>query len=98
MSGLSRHHISRAAYWIGEEIRRRQQFGITVPTALRDLHAALNRELSAAGKPQHPDSPAWKTTKQLADEWGCTPKTVRNRARAAGMKPVAGRYIFPEDT
>lgn len=98
MSGIARQHISQAAYWIGEEIRRRQRYGTPVPNGLRELHAALNRELSAGGKPAHTDSPAWKTTKQLATEWGCTSRTVRNRAQAAGGQLIAGRWIFPEDT
>ncbi|WP_155771488.1 hypothetical protein [Mycobacterium asiaticum] len=82
----------------GEEIRRRQRFGHPVPSTLRDLLDALNCELSAEGNPAPPDAPAWKTTKELAAEWGCTPRTVRNKAAAAGGKLVAGRYIFPEDT
>jgi hypothetical protein len=98
MTGLTPQHISRAAHWVGEEIRRRQRFGHPVPSALRDLLDALNRELSAGGNPIPPDAPAWKTTKQLAAQWGCTPKTVRNKAKAAGGRKFNGRWIFPEDT
>lgn len=98
MTGLDPCHIVRAAYWLGEEISRRQRFGQPVPTALRETLNALNRELSARGNPAPPDSATWKTTKQLAAQWGCTPRTVRNRAAAAGGQFVGGRWIFPEET
>jgi hypothetical protein len=98
MTGLTPQHISRAAHLAGEEIRRRQRFGHPVPSSLRDLLDALNSELSAGGNPTPPNAPAWKTTKQLAAEQGCTPRTVRNKAAAAGGQLVGGRWIFPEDT
>jgi hypothetical protein len=98
MTGLAQHHISRAAHLAEEEIRRRQRFGHPVPSSLRDLLGALNRELSAAGNPTPPNTPAWKTTTDLAAEWGCTTRTVRNKAKAAGGQLIAGRWIFPEET
>lgn len=97
MSGLAAHHISAAAYLIGQVIEERRRFGHPIPPWLRDLEAALNRELSAGGNQPHPDRPVWKTTKQLAAEWGCTTRTVRNRARAAGGELVAGRWLIRED-
>jgi hypothetical protein len=100
MTGLTPQHINRAARLAGEEIRRRQRFGHPVPSSLRDLLDALNRELSAGGNPKPPDAPAWKTTKELAAEWGCVPRTVRNKAEAAGGKLIGGRWLIPnpEDT
>lgn len=94
--GLSREHIGRAARLAHEEILRRQRFGVPVPSSLRDLRDVLNRELSAWGKPEPVDLARWKTTKQLASEWKCTPRTVRNRAATAGGQLVGGRWIFPE--
>jgi hypothetical protein len=96
VTDLARRHISRAAFWLGEEIRRRQQFGIPIPSSLRATRDALNRELSAAGN-QPTALPAWKT-KELAAEQGCTPRTARNRAASAGGKLVGGRWFIPEGT
>lgn len=95
MSGLTPQHVKRAAHLASEEIRRRRRFGHPVPSTLRELLDALNRELSAGGSPAPPDAPPWRTTKELAAEWGCTPRTVRNKAKAAGGKLIGGRWFIP---
>lgn len=98
MSGLAPQYVRAAAYVVGEEIRRRQQFGHPVPLSLRELEAALNCAMSAREHRERRDLSTLRTTKQLAAEWRCTTRTVRRKAEAAGGQLIAGRWIFPEDT
>lgn len=97
---LTDRHLRLCAYIISEEIGRRQRFGHQIPSALRDLDAALNCALSADGHetlPTTPDPSRWKTTEQLAAESGCTARTVRRRAAAAGAVKIGGQWIFDQE-
>ena len=95
---LTDKHIRLAAYFIGEEIQRRQRFGYPIPQSLRELPDALNRALFADEQPSVPVLPRLKTTKELAAEWKCSPMTVRRKAEAAGGRKIDGRWIFEGDT
>jgi hypothetical protein len=96
---LSDRHIRIAAYFVGQEIVRRRRFGHPIPAALHDLAAALTSALSAPGQASGtttPDPSRWKTTDQLATEWGCTSRTVRRSAAAAGGRKIHDRWVFED--
>lgn len=94
---LSDRHVHVAAFVVGEEIARRQRFGHPIPAPLRDLHAALNREVSGGG-PETCEAPAaprgLETAQQQAERLGVSERTIRRRAAKAGTPRTAGRYIF----
>lgn len=97
MTDPDRQLISEAAYVIGDAIGRLQVSRQRIPLRWPRLLDALNRTLSAGGHRERVDLSALKTTEQLATEWGCTARTVRRKAEAAGARKVNG-WIFPEDT
>lgn len=97
MTGPDRQLISEAAYVIGDAIGRLQVSRQRIPLRWPRLLDALNRALSAGGHSERVDLSALKTTEQLAAEWGCTARTVRRKAEAAGARKVNG-WIFPEGT
>lgn len=98
MTDIPARYVRLAAYVVGEELARRQRYGHPIPQALHQLLAALNSALSVCGQPAPPDVSRLKTTKQLATEWGCTARTVRRKAAAAGGRKIHNRWIFEEDT
>jgi hypothetical protein len=92
-----RQLIGEAAYVITDAMRRLNISGEQIPLRWPRLLDALNRELSAGGHRDRVDLSALKTTEQLAAEWGCTTRTVRRKAEAAGGRKVNG-WIFLEET
>lgn len=95
---LEDNHIRRAAFWINEEIRRRQRFNQPIPQSLRETLDALNRGLSKNGHDvggTRAHLSRLKTQEQLADELGCCTRTVRRRAEALGWRKFNG-YILDE--
>lgn len=40
-------------------------------------------------------APAFLTTVELAERWGCAPKTIRNRIAAGGALPPVTRLAGP---
>src|SRR5690625_1200213 len=101
MATLAHHHLQRAAYWIGEEIARRQRFGHPVPPGLRDLHTVLNRAVLAedgqiATAPAEPDS-HWSAD-ELAAFLGISSRSVRRNARRYGGQKVGTQWTFPART
>lgn len=92
-----RQLIGEATYVIADAIRLFNVSGQRTPLRWPKLLHALNRRLSAGGHLDRGDLSALKTTEQLASEWGCTARTVRRKAEAAGGRKVNG-WIFPEDT
>lgn len=92
-----RQLIGEAAYVLREMMRLLNITGHRIPLRWPRVLDALNRHLSAGGRPNRADLSALKTTKQLAAEWNCNPRTVRRKAEAAGARKVNG-WIFPEGT
>jgi hypothetical protein len=94
---IEHRHLRVLSWIVTDEIARRQLYGHPIPPALRDVHAALQRELSAAGQPDTPVLSRLKTTEQLAAEWGCSARTVRRRAAATGARKLpSGHWVFEE--
>lgn len=91
-----RQLVGEAAYTIADAMRLMKISGQRIPLRWPRVLDALNRHLSAGGRPNRADLSALKTTKQLAAEWNCNPRTVRRKAEAAGARKVNG-WIFPED-
>ena len=92
-----RRLIGEAAFVITDAICRLNISGERIPRRWPRLLDALNRSLSVSGHRERVDLSTLKTAEQLAAEWGCTPRTVRRKAEAAGGRKVNG-WIFPEDT
>lgn len=97
MTDHDRQLIGEATHVIADAIRLLNVSGQRLPLRWPKTLAALNRRLSADGQPKRVDLSALKTTEQLASEWGCTARTVRRKAEAAGGRKVNG-WIFPEGT
>ncbi|BBY67561.1 hypothetical protein [Mycolicibacterium helvum] len=97
MTDLDRQLLGEAAYVIRDAIHRLNVSREQIPPRWPRLLDALNRRLSAGGHRDRVDLSALKTSKQLAAEWGCTPRTVTRKAEAAGARKVNG-WIFPEGT
>lgn len=98
MTEVAAKHIRQAAFFIGEDLRRRRDRKEQIPRALREVSEALTSALFADEQPTAPVLSNLKSTKELAAEWNCTPTTVRRRAAAAGGRKINGRWIFEEDT
>ncbi len=96
MTNVAPQHVLQAAYWIGELIRHRQQFGHPIPQSLRDLHDALNCALLADEHPATPVLERLKSTAELAGQWNCHPTTVRRKAENAGGRKIGNRWVFHE--
>jgi hypothetical protein len=97
MTDPDRQLLGEAAFVVADAMHRLNVSGERIPLRWPEVLAALNRALSAGGHRERGDLSALKTTKQLAAEWGCTPRTVTRKAEAAGGRKVNG-WIFPEDT
>lgn len=91
------HHLRVAAYVVGQEIERRRRYGHPIPAAMREALDAINSALFAGEHADEPVMPRFKTTKELAAEWNCTPMTVRRKAAAAGAQKIGGRWLFKEN-
>lgn len=97
MSGPAPHHISAAAYLIGQVLDERRRFGHPIPSWLRDLHEAFSRAVSANGHQtcQTGSAPSrLETTAEQAQRLGVSERTIRRRAAREGVNRTAGRYLF----
>lgn len=98
MTEVEPQHLRVAAYILGEELAHRRRNGHPIPAALLETHAALLSALSDHGHQTSTRTAQFKTTRQLAAEWGCTTRTVRRKAHAAGGHKIGGHWLLPEDT
>jgi hypothetical protein len=100
---LSDRDIRVAGYVVGEEIRRRTINGWPVPSALRDVHASLLREVESNhgqvacqnGSSAPQSEP--ETARQVAARYGVHHRTVRRHPERYGGRKVAGRWIFEQE-
>lgn len=85
-------------YVLSAYLDQQRTTGEPIPRALAELNHRLFTALSAHGQETTEQSDTrreWKTTEELAEYHGVSPRTIRRYAASYGGIRIADRWVYP---